>query len=211
MILTNKAQDPIAHLILAHGAGAGMHSEFMVRVAEFFAQRGITVTRFDFEYMQKAGALNRRQPPDRMPKLQAYFSLIIAELDASLPLFIGGKSMGGRVASMLLDESDAVGGICFGYPFHPPGKVDKLRTEHLTILNKPLLVVQGSRDTFGTEEEVATYDLPSAIRTYFLPDGDHSLKPRKRSGYTEEAHIIAGVDASVEFIRQLVSSERDLG
>ena len=104
MILTNKAQDPIAHLILAHGAGAGMHSEFMVRVAEFFAQRGITVTRFDFEYMQKAGALNRRQPPDRMPKLQAYFSLIIAELDASLPLFIGGKSMGGRVASMWYRE-----------------------------------------------------------------------------------------------------------
>jgi predicted alpha/beta-hydrolase family hydrolase len=204
MILTDSAQAPIAHLVLAHGAGAGMRSEFMAKVAELFSQRSITVTRFDFEYMQRAGELNRRQPPDRMPKLQAYFTHILANLDAGLPLFIGGKSMGGRVASMLLDKSYAKGGICFGYPFHPPGKLDKLRTEHLEVLSKPLLVLQGSRDTFGTKEEVSNYALADSVQTIFLPDGDHSLKPRKRSGFTEEAHIIAAVDAGVAFIKRHV-------
>ncbi|WP_166422859.1 alpha/beta family hydrolase [Paraglaciecola sp. 20A4] len=202
MILINEAQDPIAQLVLAHGAGAGMESDFMALAATLFSQRQISVIRFDFEYMQRAVALNRRQPPDRMPKLLSYFSYILAGLESSLPLFIGGKSMGGRVASMLLEESSALGAVCFGYPFHPPGKREKLRTEHLYTLQKPLMVVQGSRDTFGTQEEVADYRLPKNIETIFMADGDHSFKPRKKSGFSQEQHIISAIDASAEFIRQ---------
>ena len=142
---------------------------------------------------------------DRMPKLQAYFEHIIASLDVTVPLFIGGKSMGGRVASIVLDESPAAGGICFGYPFHPPGKLDKLRTTHLEVLQKPLFVVQGSRDTFGTKDEVKSYSLPSNIETHFLADGDHSFKPRKRSGFTQDAHILEAVNASVAFIERQVA------
>ncbi|WP_158769894.1 alpha/beta family hydrolase [Paraglaciecola sp. L1A13] len=202
MTLINKAQEPIAQLVLAHGAGANMNSDFMALVAALFSQRQISVIRFDFEYMQKSAALNRRQPPDRMPKLLSYFSHVLEGLESSLPLFIGGKSMGGRVATMLLEESSAIAAVCLGYPFHPPGKLDKLRTEHLYSLHKPLLVVQGSRDTFGTQEEVTDYGLPENIETIFMADGDHSFKPRKKSGFTQEQHIISAIDASAEFIRQ---------
>ena len=208
MTLISEVKTPIAQLVLAHGAGAGMNSDFMALAAKLFAQQHIQVTRFDFEYMQKAVALDRRQPPDRMPKLQAYYHHVIEGIDSSLPLFIGGKSMGGRVASMILDASPALGGICFGCPFHPPGKADKLRTEHLYTLGKPLLVVQGCRDTFGTQEEVSEYALPDSIRLLFLEDGDHSFKPRKKSGFSQAQHIIQAIATSSEFIRQIIAGQR---
>ena len=174
MTLISEVKTPIAQLVLAHGAGAGMNSDFMALAAKLFAQQHIQVTRFDFEYMQKAVALDRRQPPDRMPKLQAYYHHVIEGIDSSLPLFIGGKSMGGRVASM----------------------------------GKPLLVVQGCRDTFGTQEEVSEYALPDSIRLLFLEDGDHSFKPRKKSGFSQAQHIIQAIATSSEFIRQIIAGQR---
>ncbi len=192
---------PIAQFVFAHGAGAGKYSDFMQRVAELLAQQNIDVILFDFPYMQKATELGRRQPPNRMPVLLEAFEAQITSLNNSLPIFIGGKSMGGRVASMLFEKSDAKACICLGYPFHPPGKPEKLRVEHLKSVEKPMLIMQGERDTFGRQEEIETYNLPEAIKCIYLPDGDHSFKPRKASGYTLDAHLQEAALHISQFIR----------
>ena len=118
-------------------------------------------------------------------------------------LVIGGKSMGGRIASMLADDVDAHGLVCLGYPFHPPGKPEKLRTAHLLGLQTPTLIVQGTRDPFGKREEVEGYGLSAAIRLVWLSDGDHSFKPRKSSGRTEEQNLGEAIAAISEFVRNL--------
>lgn len=202
MILTTKADKPWAHLILAHGAGAGMNSDFMQLTALTLAAAGIQVSRFEFTYMQLATELGKRRPPDRMEKLLLYYQQILKDTTDELPLFIGGKSMGGRVASMLMQSSAVVAGVCFGYPFHPAGKPDKLRTEHLYQLTKPMLIVQGSRDTLGNQQEIADYALPQNIQLSYLADGDHSFKPRKSSGYTFEQHFEQAMKITVAFIKQ---------
>lgn len=202
MILTTKADKPWARLILAHGAGAGMNSDFMQLTASALAAAGIQVSRFEFTYMQLATELGKRRPPDRMEKLLLCYQQILRDTPDELPLFIGGKSMGGRVASMLMQSSAVVAGVCFGYPFHPAGKPDKLRTEHLYQLTKPMLIVQGSRDTLGNQQEIADYALPQNIQLSYLADGDHSFKPRKSSGYTFEQHFEQAMKITVAFIKQ---------
>ncbi|MDF2179399.1 alpha/beta fold hydrolase [Aliiglaciecola sp. CAU 1673] len=190
MYLVDKAKgEAKAKLLLAHGAGSGMHSDFMQQIAALIAAQGFDVYRFDFPYMQRAMQEGKRRPPDPMAKLEAAFMEAIAQLPKALSLFIGGKSMGGRVASMLLEQTQAKGAICLGYPFHPPGKPDKLRTEHLRKARKPMLIIQGERDTFGNQQEVGAYDLAPCIEVKFLADGDHSFKPRKASGFTQEQHM----------------------
>jgi predicted alpha/beta-hydrolase family hydrolase len=109
--------------------------------------------------------------------------------------------MGGRMASMLLEESAAEGCICMGYPFHPPGKPEKLRTQHLLSINKPLLILQGERDTFGKREEIASFNLSQQIQVSYLADGDHSFKPRKASGHNLEANLHKAIEHSAAFIR----------
>jgi predicted alpha/beta-hydrolase family hydrolase len=126
--LVNTAENPVATFVFAHGAGAGQNSEFMQLMAEELAKHNINVIRFNFAYMQLAQELGKRRPPDRADKLLVHFKTVLSEIDSELPIFIGGKSMGGRMASMLLEESIALGCICMGYPFHPPGKPEKLRT-----------------------------------------------------------------------------------
>ncbi len=191
----------MATFVFAHGAGAGQNSEFMQLMAEGISQHNIKVLRFNFAYMQLAEELGKRRPPDRADKLLAHFKTVLSEVDHSLPLFIGGKSMGGRMASMLLQESIALGCICMGYPFHPPGKPEKLRTEHLEVINKPVLILQGERDTFGTREEVATYKLSEKVQLSYLADGDHSFKPRKSSGFTIDGHLNQAITQTAEFIK----------
>jgi len=199
--LVNKAHNPIATFVFAHGAGAGQNSEFMQLVAEGLAKHNINVVRFNFAYMQLAEDLGKRRPPDRADKLLLHFKMVLSEIDDRLPIFVGGKSMGGRMASMLLQESTALGCICMGYPFHPPGKPEKLRTEHLLAMNKPVLILQGERDTFGTREDIATYDLSAQVQVSYLPDGDHSFKPRKTSGYSLDGHINLAITQTAEFIK----------
>jgi predicted alpha/beta-hydrolase family hydrolase len=199
--LNNTAQNPIATFVFAHGAGAGRNSEFMQLMAEGLAKHNINVVRFNFAYMQLAEDLGKRRPPDRAEKLLVHFTKVLSEIDDRLPIFIGGKSMGGRMASMLLQESTALGCICMGYPFHPPGKPEKLRTEHLMAINKPLLILQGERDTFGTREEIGTYDLSSQVQIRYLADGDHGFKPRKASGFTLDEHLNLAITQTAEFIK----------
>lgn len=199
--LNNMAKVPVATFVFAHGAGAGQNSEFMQLMAEGISKHGINVVRFNFAYMQLAEELGKRRPPERADKLLAHFNTVLSDVDSSLPIFIGGKSMGGRMASMLLQESHARGCICMGYPFHPPGKPEKLRTAHLETMSKPVLILQGERDTFGTREEIGTYDLSAQVKLSYLADGDHSFKPRKASGFALDGHLILAITQTAEFIK----------
>ncbi|HKU40523.1 MAG TPA: alpha/beta fold hydrolase [Polyangiales bacterium] len=187
-------------LILAHGAGAGMESEFLSDFAAALGKRGVHVVRFEFPYMVERRS-GQRRPPDRAEVLLASYREVVEQVGHPERTCIGGKSMGGRIASMLADELGVKGVVCLGYPFHPPGQPEKLRTAHLATLKTRCLIVQGSRDQFGTEEEIASYRLSRAIRVLILPDGDHSLVPRKASGHTRKSHFEAAVEATDRFLR----------
>jgi len=202
-----KASEPVAQFVFAHGAGAGSDSEFMQDMAKKLSYAGINVALFDFAYMETAKAQNKKRPPDRAPKLLARYELVLSQLDAKLPLFIGGKSMGGRMASMLVCETQAQvrGVLAYGYPFHPPGKPDKLRVDHFDEIPCPFLVLQGERDTFGNKSEVSALSLGKMPELFWLPDGDHSLKPRKASGFTEPQNRQLAVERTVQFIEGVLN------
>jgi len=189
-------------IVLAHGAGAPMDSDFMDFIAAGLAGGDLRVARFEFPYMVKRREDGKRRPPDRAPVLLETYLQVAADLGPE-NLVIGGKSMGGRIASMVADEAGVAGLVCLGYPFHPPGKPEKLRTEHLEGLKTPALILQGERDTFGRREEVDGYSLSKSIAVEFLPDGDHDLKPRKKSGRTREENWQDAVARMVGFVAAL--------
>jgi len=176
-------------ILLAHGAGAPMDSASMTATAKALAAAGFRVARFEFTYMaaRRSGA---RKPPPRAETVQPEYRAAIAALGAKGKLIIGGKSMGGRVASIIADDAKPAGLLCLGYPFHPPDKPEQLRTAHLAGLKTPTLIVQGNRDPFGTPDDVAGYKLSKAIEVFWLEDGDHDLKPRKSvSGFSAADHL----------------------
>ena len=174
-----NADKPVAALVLAHGAGAGQSSPWMVKAAQALADRDITNATFDFRYIT-AG----RKVPDRAPALEAHWRVVLDEAEAILkkvPLFIGGKSMGGRISSHIAAQGvEGVSGlIFFGYPLHPPGQPDKRRDAHLPEIKEPMLFIQGSADTFGNESELTA--LVPTLRNatlHIVPSGDHSFKVR---------------------------------
>jgi predicted alpha/beta-hydrolase family hydrolase len=191
-------------IALAHGAGAPMDSAFMQAVALGLAQEGFQVVRFEFPYMHQRRVSGSSRPPDKEPVLRKAWREVIDALGPQR-LVIGGKSMGGRMASLVADETRVAGLICLGYPFHPTGKPHQLRVEHLRLLQTPTLVLQGERDPFGTREEVASYELSDRIRLHWLVDGDHSFKPRKSSGRTEQQNWDEAVRVTAEFARALLA------
>jgi predicted alpha/beta-hydrolase family hydrolase len=200
-----------ATVLLAHGAGAPMDSPFMTAIAGGLAQQGWRVVRFEFPYMARMRETGRRQGPDRMPVLQETFrqQLRLEKTEQpGGPVLIGGKSMGGRVASLLVDELAASEGVrgclCLGYPFHPPGKPLQLRTEHLAALHTPTLILQGERDSFGRREEVETYRLSPKVQLGWIPSGDHSYRPTRGSGLSEEGNWATAVALSDVFLRQVL-------
>lgn len=194
--------ESLATLILAHGAGAPMDSDFMNLVAGKLADRGLAVVRFEFDYMAARRQDGKKRPPNPQAKLLERWREVHAAVRQQVtgPLAIGGKSMGGRMASLLADELGADGLICLGYPFHAIGKADKPRTAHLADLNTPTLIVQGERDAMGDRHTVASYQLSRAIELLWLTAGDHDLKPLKVSGYSHEQHLDATADAVVAFL-----------
>lgn len=199
------------NLILAHGASGGIDSPFMTTFAEGLATRGdriggLRVARFKFPYM-KAQREGKRRPPDREPVLlETWREVITAVVNAGCSherLLIGGKSLGGRMASLIADEQEVAGLICLGYPFHPPSKPERMRIAHLQEIKTPTLICQGSRDPFGSREEVLGHTLSPAIRIHWLEDGDHGFKPRKASGRTERENWDSAMEAVVGFIAGL--------
>jgi uncharacterized protein len=194
MFLIDGPEEAKVTILLAHGAGSPMDSASMTANAKALTDFGFRVARFEFDYMAGRRASAARKPPPRAEKLGLEYIVAIDALDAKAPLIIGGKSMGGRVASLVADElyvSRRIGGLlCLGYPFHPLGKPDQLRTGHLTSLKTPTLIAQGTRDQFGSREEVLTYKLSKNIEVLWLEDGDHELKPRKSlSGFSAADHL----------------------
>lgn len=190
-------------LVLAHGAGAPMDSPFMATIARGLAGRELRVVRFEFPYMRRRGAGARGGPPDPTPVLLERWRAVIAALGGGAGLVIGGKSLGGRMASMLADETAVAGLVCLGYPFHPPGHSARARVAHLAELRTPTLIVQGTRDVLGLPEEIDGYRLSPRIRIVYLADGDHSFKPRASSGRTAEQNLATAVEAVATFVTAL--------
>jgi hypothetical protein len=192
--------------VMAHGAGAAMDSAGMNALVAPIVSRGIRVVRFEFGYMA-ARREGVRRPPPRAESLAGEYRDAVAAVRGAGPLgslLIGGKSMGGRVASLVADELADLGYIaglvCLGYPFHPPEKPQQLRTAHLHELRVPTLICQGTRDPFGTREEVPGYGLSPAIEMHWLEDGDHDLRPRKAiSGRSYADNLGEAADAVAAF------------
>jgi hypothetical protein len=207
IVLTEyPSASPRAAILLAHGAGAGQTSPFMVRAGRGFAGRQVVAATFDFPYIT-AG----RKVPDRAPALEAAWRQAVSagrSRFGSLPLFIGGKSMGGRIASHIAAQGgadDLAGLVFFGYPLHPPAKPQQRRDVHLPQIAEPLLFIQGSRDPFGTSSEIRAL-LPSLGRAtlHEVEGGDHSLKVPARSGSKDA--VEAALDAAAEWIHALGAS-----
>ena len=197
-------------LILAHGAGAAMTSPFMALIAALLAERELATARFEFGYMAARRTGGKRRPPPKAETLVPEYEAVIAEIAALWPgrrLLIGGKSMGGRVASYSAHQAHASGRIaglvCLGYPFHPPNQIAQHRTAHLTALACPTLIVQGERDPFGSRAEVQGYGLSSAIRLHWAGDGDHDFGPRGGSGFTRKGNLAAAADAVAAFAAEI--------
>jgi predicted alpha/beta-hydrolase family hydrolase len=193
--------------MLAHGAGAPMTSPFMKKIAGLIAERGVRVIRFDFAYMAARRATDARRPPPKAEHLIGEYEALAAEVAAGLSndqrLLIGGKSLGGRVASLAADglhERGVVAGlVCLGYPFHPPGQPHRLRTQHLERLACPALIIQGERDPFGARAEVEGYPLSPRIRLHWATDGDHDFRPRRATPATQAGNLAEGADAIAAF------------
>jgi uncharacterized protein len=199
--------------IVAHGAGAGQTSAFMVAFADALAERGLDVITFNFPYTEQ-----KRRLPDRAPVLESCYAAVIQDVvrrvpSASRHLFIGGKSMGGRMATQLA-ASDATlpiaGLVLLGYPFHPPAKPEKRRDAHLPSVRRPMLVVQGTRDTFGAPDEIRptfTALEPPAI-IHVVEGGDHSFKVA-RAGAAGQAAIDTAIrDAVARWMREIIGARQ---
>jgi uncharacterized protein len=206
-LLIDGRKDAGQTIALAHGAGAGMDTPFMNVVAKGLAHGGLRIVRFEFPYMASYRQTGKRGPPDREPVLRETWLRVIEKLGRQ-HLVIGGKSMGGRIASLVADEAGTLGLVCLGYPFHPVGKPDRLRVEHLRALTTPTLILQGERDPFGNREDVAGYTLSPAIQIRWMPDGDHDLKPRKASGRTAAQNWDAAIREIVVFLESLRGREQ---
>ena len=201
--LFDGPDDAATTIALAHGAGAPLDSEFMQVFAERLGAMGSRVARFEFPYMAERRKSGKKKPPNRLPQLIETWHDVIGELGVN-SLVIGGKSMGGRIASLVADDAEVKGLVCLGYPFHAPGKEPGLnRLEHLEGLKTPALICQGTRDALGTREEISGYRLSATIQFYWLEDGDHSFKPRKASGLTEGENWQNAIDAIGVFIKGL--------
>ena len=206
--LFDGPEDARVTIVLAHGAGAAMDSASMNAAARALAAADFRVVRFEFGYMAARRSGERKPPPKAETVMPEYVAAIDDLGPTNGPLIIGGKSMGGRVASMIADnEFDAkriAGLLCLGYPFHPLGRPEQLRTKHLIGLQTPTLICQGTRDEMGNRYEVGDYGLSDAIEVLWLEDGDHDLKPRKAiSGFTAAGHLKTMAEGVRSWVRQI--------
>ena len=213
-LLVKYGTDSVATLILAHGAGAAMDSDFMNAQTAALNDCGIDVVRFEFPYMQQRRATGKKRPPDRQPVLLAHWHSVCSTVAAwqtpelaqlAGPIWIGGKSMGGRMATLaaneLVEKFGLAGVCCFGFPFYPPGKTGQSRIEHLLTTAVPTLIVQGTRDPFGKPQQIDPLPLSEQVSITWLEAGDHDFKPTVRSGFSQSQHIKSAADAVRQFIQ----------
>lgn len=202
-VIREGAVDAPVRILLAHGAGAGMEHAFLAELSRLLAGPDIEVVRFNFPYMCKRALDGKRRPPDRQPVLLDHWRQMIKAF-AHPRLFLAGKSMGGRMAAELYQESEdemnAAGLLILGYPFHPPAKPDRWRGEVLKQIKTPTLLLQGERDTFGTRAELTDFPFSSAVSVHWLTDGDHGFKPRKSSGASEQGNLCQAAERIKDFI-----------
>lgn len=192
----------VGRLLMTHGAGAGQDSTFLQHLRDALAATGVQTLAIEFDYLRRMRETGRRRPPPRIDHLVtelAQWCDSMSHPDLP-PLWLGGKSMGGRVASLLAAREGAPGLVLCGYPFHPPRKPDTLRLDHWSALRCPTLVIQGSRDPLGTREEVTGYPLPACAEVHWLADGDHDWRPRRASGNDQAELIRQGADAIAAFM-----------
>ena len=206
--LFDGPEDSRVTIMLAHGAGAPMDSASMNATTKALADARFRIVRFEFGYMAARRRGERKPPPKAETVMPEYVAAIDDLGPTDGPLIIGGKSMGGRVASMVADAEFAArriaGLVCLGYPFHAPGRPEQLRTKHLVGLKTPTLICQGTRDEFGNRYEVGEYGLSDEIEVLWLEDGDHDLKPRKAiSGFTTAQHLKTVADAVTAFAARI--------
>ena len=216
-----KKQDKII-CVLAHGAGAPMDSPFMEEVTSKLLKKGINVARFEFTYMYKRRQTAIKYPPNKQQDLLQCWRETISVLIEKFPdykLFIGGKSLGGRIASMIIsaqiqqqdvNSQKVKGCICLGYPFHPSNKpeLSTNRTEHLKTAQKPCLILQGERDALGNIHFIKQHRNIFSHNTIikYLTDGDHSFKPRKKSGISQIHNIETASIFIEEFIQNIIDN-----
>jgi predicted alpha/beta-hydrolase family hydrolase len=199
--LAYPADGARATLILGHGAGAPQTHPWMVKMSTALAARGVAVVTFNFPYAEA-----RRRAPDKNDVLEATWRAAIAAVRArgATQLLLGGKSMGGRIATQVAAQGglEEAGLVLLGYPLHPPGKPAQLRAAHLPRVASPMLFVQGSRDSFGTPEELRPIveGLARGTRLYVVEGGDHSLSLPKSSGQTLDGTLARVADEVVGFI-----------
>ena len=210
-IIVNPAEQPIAQVIFSHGAGADKSSGFMEEFTQLLVKQHVSVLRFNFPYMDRRLSEGRKFPPNRMPALLESLSELLKQQSNDLPLFLIGKSMGSRVAATFMSSDAQVsqqtehewikGVIALGYPFHPQNKPEKLRLEPVQAIQCPMLILQGERDKLGSKQEIAEYQLSERVEVSYLPDGDHDLKPRVKSGVTHRENLQLAANNVVEFIK----------
>lgn len=206
ILINSPEASPHSTLIFAHGAGAGMEHAFMEDAAKRIAANGTKVIRFEFPYMQRRRDEGKKFPPNRLPVLLEAFHAVIKQVPIEGKLLIGGKSMGGRVASLIAAEHAKTLGIegliVLGYPFFAARKeriAQNNRGDHLANIELPTLIVQGDRDTFGGEAEVKQLPLSPTVKTVFVADGDHSFKPRVKSGFTLDQNMATMAETITKF------------
>jgi len=194
---------PQATLILAHGAGAPMDSDFMQQMAQRVCAQGVAVVRFEFAYMAARRADGKKRPPNPQAQLLEHWREVYRQVRQLVdgPVLIGGKSMGGRMASLVADELSPDALVCLGYPFYAVGKPEKPRIEHLAQLKTRTLIIQGERDALGDRSTVSAYPLSDSITLHWLAAADHDLNPLKRSGFTHDQHLDSAAECIASFIR----------
>ena len=219
---------PKIAMVIAHGAGAPADSDYMEQMVIALSDVGISSARFEFPYMQQRRFDGRRRPPDRQPGLLDSFVQALKRAKDELPqgcfVMAGGKSMGGRMASLLAQPtsirkssdssfnsnpltSDLMNAVvCYGYPFHPPGKLDRWRTEHLAHITCPLLIVQGTRDPFGKPAELVTQSAALAnCELCWLEGGNHDFQPLARQTETQNDLIRQAAQLTRQFANRIIA------
>ncbi|WP_437185824.1 alpha/beta family hydrolase [Planctomicrobium sp. SH668] len=192
-------------VVLTHGAGESSDSTFLTYFAENLAAKGHRVVRFDFPFMVARSTEGRKRPTDKEDVLKATWKSVVEGLSHDR-LVIGGKALGGRIASMVADEIGVAGVLCLGFPFHASGRPDQHRIEPLDTITTPTLIVQGEIDQFGDREEVQEYVLSPNVQIHWVPEGDHGYNVKRGAVRDHDQNLKNATYAIDKFLFEVFSA-----